>query len=186
MPTQNSAFAVLSALAFLLTGGCGESQRGRFIIVGERSMALSSPIGVVDIVDGRDERDEGGSPRSQALLFFVIFCPNMRPLGSEGRSDYGRYVSSFNFTWKTETGPVSTSISWDRRRDTVSIAGRSFQRQLGNVFVIRRETDGGFVPQQLSTLGERADFLGVLQHVKSELPHDPVVAGLALNSHLDP
>jgi len=135
---------------------------------------------VIDIVEGeKGWLGRGGPPRP--LLYIVIFCPGVTT-GPTGQStEHDTLVSRFEHTWGLRPSPFSIRLDWDRERDTVSAAGRTFQREKGNVFVLRRQPDGRFVAQQLPSLQDTVDFQAVLRHVKICLPKDPDVAALAVS-----
>ena len=100
--------------------------------------------------------------------------------GSGSSSDYGRYVTRITYTWDTRAGTISVPLLWDREADTVAISGQTYGRDKGNVFVVRRESNGRLAGQQLASLGPHAQFAEVLQHVRQQLTNDELIASLRL------
>lgn len=170
----------LSWLLPLVVIGCGD-QRGRFTTNGEDSRALSSQPGCIDLVYGyATEQSNANTSQLQNLIYLLIVCPGIQAQGSGTSSDYGRYVTRIIFTWDTKAEKISVPLVWDREADTVAISGQKYAREKGNVFVVRRESNGKLAGQQLASLGPHAQFAEVLQHVRQQLTNDELIASLKL------
>ena len=170
----------LSLLLTVVVVGCGV-QRGRFTTSGEDLRVLSSHPGCIDIVYGQaGERFNENSRPLQNLIYLLVVCPDIQVQGSGSSSDYGRYVTRITYTWDTRAGTISVPLLWDREADTVAISGQTYGRDKGNVFVVRRESNGRLAGQQLASLGPHAQFAEVLQHVRQQLTNDELIASLRL------
>jgi hypothetical protein len=168
----------LFAVGFI---GCDE-QHGRFYMSGESYTAFRSNVGGVDIVDGYSAQPINETDgNEQHLLYILIICPGVRAHSSTSSSDSGRYFSTLDYSWDTENGKISMQVQWNRDSDTVAIGDQKFDRNKGNVLVVRRETNGKIVGEQLSSLGTHAAFSEVLYHVQQKLTNDQLIASLELN-----
>jgi hypothetical protein len=177
------SIALLSAIAFGVVG-C-DVQRGRFTTSGVNSLAFSSHLGCIDIVDGYGAKPFNEKDAvEQHLLYVMIVCSGVQEFKSGSNSDYGKYVTTLNHTWDTKTGTLAVSIHWDRQADTVAIGKQKFTREKGNVFVVRLEANKEIVGQQLTSVGPHADFQQLLEHVHQMLPNDELIASLKLHEQV--
>lgn len=162
----------LLALAII---GC-DVQRGRFVTTGDRAAALSQ-VGLVDIVEGySNDKDYV----FQDLIYVLVVCPDIKVHGSGSGIDMEKYLTTLNYFWDAESGKISIQVQWNRDLDVVSIGNKKFDRGKGNVFVVRRETSGEIVGQQLPSLGTHAAFSEVLNHVQQQLTNDQFITSLKM------
>jgi len=164
-------------VALLAFSGCG--QLGRFVTSGEESQALATPVGCVDIVVGHERKSTDES--DQNLLYLLIVTPGLRELGSGSSSDNAEYVTTLKDNWNTEKGSFAVAVSWDRKRDVVTIGSREFQRRAGNVFIVRSNPNGAVSGEQLPSLGTRTDASGLLQYVQQQRPNDKSISSIVLS-----
>jgi hypothetical protein len=162
----------LLALAII---GC-DVQRGRFVTKGGRSAALSQ-VGLVDIVEGYSNDKDS---LFQDLIYVLVICPDVKVHGSGSGIDMEKYVTTLNYSWDAESGKISIQVRWNRDSDIVTIGDKKFDRDKGNVFIVRRQTNGEIVGQQLPSLGTHAAFSEVLRHVQQQLTNDQFIASLKM------
>jgi len=156
--------------------GC-DAQRGHFSTTGDRSTSLSQ-VGLVDIVEGHSNDKDAPS---QDLMYVLVVCPGVEAHGSSSGIKMEQYLTILNYSWNTGSSGISVQVQWNRDSDIVSIGDKSFARDKGNVFVVRREAGGKIAGQQLSSLGMHAAFPEVLRHAQQELTNDQLIASLKLN-----
>lgn len=165
---------ILIILVFGLIG-CNV-QRGRFSTTGDRSAALSQ-VGLVDIVEGYSNEKDA---IFQDLIYVLVVCPDVKVHGSGSGIDMEKYLTTLNYSWDAESGKISIQVQWNRNSDIVAIGDKKFARDKGNVFVVRRETNGEIIGQQLPSLGTHAAFSEVLRHVQRQLTNDQLITSLQL------
>ena len=122
---------------------------------------------------------------AQRLFVCVVaLCPGLRG-GLRGSSDSFRgYSATSSWTWQTDVGDVSLSMSWDRRADTVEIAGARYSRAAGNTFVARYEHPGRWRIQQLVSIPLPRAPTDALESIQRQLADDPLVSSLAVTPEL--
>ena len=168
-------------IAFLIMlAGCGV-QQGLFSTTGTTGQPLSPYPGYIEIVSGCASRpfNRTNAPE-QNLLYLLVVFPGTEAHLSGSSVDFGRYVTKLTDNWATQTGQVTITLQWDRRKDTVSVGKWTFPRGQGNVIVVRREPAGALMAQQVPSLAPHADCTDVLRHVQQRLPKDQVLASLKL------
>ena len=83
-------------------------------------------------------------------------------------------------TWESTNGEIAVSIQWDRRTDTIVVGKESFDREKGNVFVVRADAQEPINTLQLASLGPQAGFQQLLDYVQRQLPNDQLLKSLKL------
>ena len=168
-------FIPIIFLLALVIIGC-DVQRGRFVTTSDRSAALSQ-VGLVNIVEGYSNDKDA---ISQDLMYVLVVCPDVKVHGSGSGIDMQKYVTTLNYSWDAESGKISMQVQWNRDSDVVAIGDKKYARDKGNVFVVRRETNGEIVGQQLPSLGAHAGFSEVLHRVQQQLTNDQFIASLKM------
>jgi hypothetical protein len=152
-----------------------------FSTAGESNRALSPHPGVVAIVSGEAYKPfNATNAPPQNLLYLAIVLPGLQAHGSGSGGDYGKFITTLTYNWDTQAGRISVVVQWDRQTDTVRVANQRFTRSRGNVLMVRRQTDGQLVAQQVPSLGPNANHTTVLQHLREQLPTDALIASLNL------
>jgi len=75
-------------------------------------------------------------------------------------------------------------MAWDRRADTVELAGTRYSRAAGNTFVARYEHPEHWVVQQLASIPLPRTPTSALEQIQQQLPDDPLVSSLAVTPEL--
>lgn len=129
--------------------------------------------------------DTAYAANAQRLFVCVVaLCPGFRG-GLRGSSDSFRgHSATSSWTWQTNVGDVSLSMSWDRRADTVEIGGARYSRAAGNTFLARYEHPGHWTVQQLASIPLPRTPTSALEQIQQQLPNDPLVSSLALTPEL--
>jgi hypothetical protein len=160
----------------LVTAGC-DIQRGHFVTTGDRSAALLSQVGLIEIVEGYSNDSDAVY---QDLIYLLVVCPGVQTHGNGSGIDMGKYVTTLNYSWNAEPEGISIQLQWDREADIVYIGNRKFERARGDVFVVKRLSNGELECHQLPSLGKHADFLKVLTHIQQEMRGDELITSLQL------
>jgi hypothetical protein len=161
--------------------GCNV-QHGRFSTSTVRGAALSPYPGEIDIVSGASLtpiHSERGD--EQNLLYIIFVSPGVETHGSSSSDDFGTYVTTLNRGWNTTNGSISVTAKWDRQADTVSVAKQEYNREKGNVFIVRCKGSGEISSQQLGSLGPHTGCQEVLQYIRQQLPNDQMIISLTLS-----
>ena len=159
-------------------------QHGRFTTSSVASRALATQVGCVIIVDGsRLNAMSEEISKDEHLIYILIVCPEIEQHGSSVNDDLGTYVSTFDRTWVSSDGSIEVSIKWDRRTDIIIAGKQTFDREKGNVFVVRAEARKPISIQQLTDLGPTADFQQLLEHVQRQLPNEQILKSLKLDNN---
>ena len=124
--------------------------------------------------------EHGTLGKQQNLLYVLVICPDLAASGKGTETKYGGRVNRYVSRWDTFGGPVSISVDWDIRADTVTIGRKTFVRKAGNVFVAKRDRAGGLVPVQLPSIGTDADPNDALHFIQRRMSNDMVVAAIRL------
>jgi hypothetical protein len=175
--TIRTSKALLMSVAAAAITGCG-AQGGHFVATGEESQPLLTPVGTIEIVSGL----ENGSPdvSDRHLLYLLILTPGLRQGWSGSSSDFGKYVTTLKHNWDTEAGSFAVSVSWDRKRDVVTIGSREFQRRAGDVFVVTVNTNGAVSGEQLPSFSAPGGASTVLRYIQQQLPNDKRISSIVL------
>ena len=163
------------------------SQLGRYSGGGGGTLAsLISPKGgwpaEISVVKGYKLSREGHiEGEQQNLLYMVTGYPDAN--SSRSKSSDQQFISTRSWSWQTRGQTVSMSLSWDRRTDVVTAAGREFRRTKGNVFVFSVSPVGEVACRQLPPLGPSASGAEALHHVQRHCSDDTFLTSLRLDTH---
>jgi hypothetical protein len=169
-------------LLLLLLGivGC-DVQRGRFSVTSNSFSAFSSNIGGIDIVNGFGAKPFNTTDTDeQNLLYILIVGPSVQTHGSSSASGFEKYVTTLDYSWNAEKSAFAVSIHWNRKTDIVVIGKQEFDREKGNVFVVRLDANSEMTSQQLTNLGSHDSFSEALKHIQQQLPNDQLINSLKL------
>jgi hypothetical protein len=176
--TNRNVTSLLLAVVALAMVGCG-AQSGRFVTTGAELDPLLVPVGSIDIVSGYENGSADVSDRH--LLYLLVLTPGLQQhwSGPSG-SDFGEYVTTLNHNWDTDAGKFAVSVSWNRKRDVVTIGSQEFQRRAGDVFIVTVNTNGSVSGEQLPTLSTPAGASRLLQYVQQQRPNDKRISSVVL------
>ena len=170
---------LLVALALL---GCDDgAQHGRFVVSGSSSHVLSGVTGDLTLVRGNPTPLSPQSTGEQALLYILTIAPGVEASGGGSSGKDGRTVSEWKWRWQTSKGEVAIALSWDRESDQVTAAGRTFNRQRGNAFVLVRDASGKVAVTQVGPLQGGLDIQSALGQIQSASPADSPARGVSLH-----
>jgi hypothetical protein len=171
----------LVAFALFATVGCdGGTQRGRFVVSGSSSHAVTGGAGDLTIVQGDATPLGPQSTGQQPLLYILTLAPNVQASGGgESHSD-GSTTSDWKWRWQTPSGEVGIDLSWDRESDRVTAGGTTFDRQRGNAFVLIRDSTGKVSATQLGPIDAGLDMSKALEQIRAALPAGSPASGVAL------
>jgi hypothetical protein len=144
------------------------------------SMEVTPHNGCLWTVPGCALLDDQTMGPQQNLLHVLVVCPGLAARSRGTETSYGARVHRYVSDWHTSDGVVSVAVDWDKRTDRVTIAGRGFVRNVGNVFVVRREPSSRLVSFQLPSLGPNAGPEETLRHIQHHLSNDTVIAAVQL------
>lgn len=161
--------------------GCNDgAQHGRYTVSGDSAKSVNSVPGSLTIIRGDPEPVTPQSAGQQPLLYILTLAPSIRATGGGSSNDHGTYVSKHQQIWETAQGQVTVELSWDRRTDTVSAGGATFDRQRGNAFVLIRDTLGNVAVTQAGPLSAGLDHFVALQQIQAALPTDSLAKTVTL------
>jgi hypothetical protein len=163
------------------------SQLGQFSGGGGGTLAsLVSPKGgwpaEISVIKGHRLSHEGlVEGDQQNLLYMVTGYPDAEDAkSSDLKNSDQQFISTRSWSWQTRGETVTMSLSWDRRTDVVTAAGREFRRTKGNVFVFSVTPNGQVVCRQLPSLSPSASGAEAWRHVQRHCSDDPFLASLRL------
>jgi hypothetical protein len=169
---------VLPCLAFL---GCDDgAQRGKFVVTGTSSSALTGATGDLTIVQGDPTPLTPQSRGQTPLLYILTLAPGVNATGGGVSHTDGSTTSDWKWQWHTSAGDVEMALSWDRGSDTVKAGDSTFDRQRGNAFLLIREPTGKVSATQLAPANATLDKASALQQIQSALPSNSPAHSLTL------
>jgi hypothetical protein len=171
----------LIALALFAALGCDDgAQRGRFVVNGSTSRAVTGGAGDLTIVQGDPTPLGPQSTGQQPLLYILTLAPNVQASGGgESHSD-GSTKSDWKWRWQTPSGEIALDLSWDRENDRVTAGGTTFDRQRGNAFVLIRDSAGKVSATQVGPIDAGLDMSKALEQIQAALPAGSPASGVAL------
>jgi hypothetical protein len=174
-----SVFNISLLLLAIAVTGCGDGmQRGKFSSVRSETTPVAPEPGYASIYSGYALSPDGQATGDlQNLLFIVLVCP-----GAKGGANSGveEQSDTFTSTYTYRIDNVATVVRWDRQADSIEFEGKFFDREKGNVFVVRRQQNRKLAVQQLSSLNPKryVGFKELFNHVKTLLPDDGLLGSL--------
>lgn len=142
---------------------------------GMDNLASSSHVGCLSLIHGH-------SPTNGALenyLYLMIICQGERQSAdsefTSGVNGDPMSKAQLDYSWKTTTGQISVSITWNTASGDIFIGTTKFNLKSGNVFTIARLPDGKLRAQQCGTLGLHSNYKEALQFIRVHGNSDNVV-----------
>ena len=170
-----------SLLAFaLLACGC---QRGQFAVASSGGGPGLDPLGCYILIVRGNGLDWFGRVQqpTQTVLCVLVLAPEVQARSVSDFVSDGLFTSQYRRAWQTDSGQVSYLISWNRHRDTVSMAGSQFDRSAGDTFILRRNSKDSWSVQQLPSVSGDADVVKALAEIKRLMPDDPLIRSLTIH-----
>ena len=166
----------------VLVAGCDDGAlHGRFAVSSHGSRAVQGGTGEFMMLRGDPLPLTPGSGGTTPLLCVLVLAPGFNATGSGSGAENGRYVTTCEFTyWAAQGRRIQTKLTWDRRDDTVSAGGVSFDRKKGNAFVLIGNGSGGAQLSQVVNLAGSLTDAGAFQQVRAALPASSPARGVTL------
>ena len=119
----------------LFATGCGDNQRGLYVVSSQGSVALSPECSQLVLVSGsRNNQEEMGN--DHLLLAVIAFSPGFQSFSSANESGSGTYVTSIRRENRGTDGSFNYNVAWNRADEIVVFGSREFRRTDGNVFFL--------------------------------------------------
>jgi hypothetical protein len=169
--------AIIYTVVLALITGCG---RAKFVAPSSGYVELATHNGFLWTIPGKSLLDDGTMGAQQNLLYALVVCPDLAANEKGAETSYGGRVNSYVSHWGTSTSRVAVAVDWDKHTDTVKIAGQTFGRSTGRVFVVRRDRSGSLSSTQLPSPPRDLGPDHALRYIQQHMSTDAVVTSIRL------
>lgn len=164
------------AVALAITG-CG---RPKFVALSAGAVELASHNGFLWSIPGHPMLADGTTAPQQNLLYLLVVCPDLAASEKGTESRHGGRINSYVSRWRTPAGPVSVAVDWDKNEDAVTVGGKAYRRNTGNVFVVKRESGGALSCTQLPSPTTDFGYDQALGYIQQNMSTDEIITAIRL------
>lgn len=161
---MTSRHFILCGLLLFATG-CGDIQRGLYVVSSHGSVALSPECSQLVLVSGsRNTQEEMGN--DHLLLAVIAFSPGFQSSSSANESGSGTYVTSIRCENHGANESFNYNVAWNRTDETVVFGSREFRRTDGNVFFLLDDGSHEHLIRQIPGIIEDQSVDAILEHAR--------------------
>lgn len=176
-PLMTSRNIILYGLLLFATG-CGDIQRGLYVVSSHGSVALLPECSQLVLVSGsRNTQEDMGD--DQLLLALIAFSPDFQSSSSANESGSGTYVTSIRRENHGADGSFNYNVAWNRANETVVFGSREFRRTDGNVFFLLDDGSPEHSVHQIPGIIADESHDAILEHARQSLGDSNVASALS-------
>ncbi len=162
----------------LFSTGCGDVQRGLYVVSSHGSVALSPECSQLVLVSGsRNTQEEMGN--EELLLAVIAFSPGFRSSSSTNECESGTHVTSIRRENHGANGSFDYNVAWNRTDETVVFGSREFRRTEGNVFFLLDDDSPEHLIWQIPGVFEEQSVDAILEYARRWSVDSDVASPLA-------
>ncbi len=175
-PPMTSWRLILCGFTLFATG-CGDIQRGLYVVSSHGSVALSPECSQIVLVSGsRNAHEDMGN--DHLLLAVIAFSPGFQSSSSANESGSGTYVTSIRRENHGADGSFNYNVAWNRADETVVFGSREFRRTDGNVFFLLDDGSPEHLVQQIPGIIEDQSVDAILEHARRSMVDSDAASAL--------
>ncbi len=162
----------------LFATGCGDIQRGLYVVSSHGSVALSPECSEIVLVSGSRNTPEEIAD-DHLLLAVIAFSPGFQSSSSGNESGSGTTVTSIRRENLGEDGSFNYNVAWNRANETVVFGSREFLRTDGNVFFLLDDGSPEHLVIQIPGIMEDQSVDVILEHARRSLVDSDAASALS-------
>jgi hypothetical protein len=149
----------------LFATGCGDIQRGLYVVSSHGTVALSPQCSQLVLLTGsRNTQEDMGNDR--LLLAVIAFSPGFQSSSSADESGSGTYVTSIRRENHGAKGSFNYNVAWNRTDETIVFGSREFRRTNGNVFFLLDDGSPEHLVRQIPGIIDDQSVDAILEHAR--------------------
>ena len=114
------------------------------------------------------------------MLYLVFVCPDIRSVThDQSGGSWERLLTVVEHEWGGDGIVAKAKVVWNRESDAITIGNDTFDRKLGNTFVIKVE--GALTAYQIGVADPGLSYELLLDYVKSRTKHFSWVQGVEID-----